>query len=132
MEDSTKQDQCKERVGVTREYGKEIPTLVNELVRTCYQEDSFAHISPEPLPSLDSTIDIIERARRILFPGYFIRSKVDDTNLEYYLGQEETSFFQVLSEQITLCIRHECLRYRQPCTHCEARGQETAVEFLKA
>jgi len=131
-EDSAKQDQCKERVGATREYREEIPTLVQELVRTCYQEDNFAHISPEPLPSLDSTVDIIERARRILFPGYFIHSRVDDMNLEYYLGEEETSFFQVLSEQITLCIRHECLRYNQPCTHCEEKGQETALEFLKA
>ena len=132
MEDSDKLDQCKKQVGAVREYREEIPSLVQELVRTCYQEDSFSHISPEPLPSLDSTIDIIERARRILFPGYFIRSRVDDMNLEYYLGEEETSFFQILSEQITLCIRHECLRYNQPCTHCEERGQETALEFLKA
>ena len=131
MEDSDKQDQCKKQVGAVGKYREEIPRLVQELVRTCYQEDNFAHISPEPLPSLDSTIDIIERARRILFPGYFIRSRVDDMNLEYYLGEEETSFFQILSEQITLCIRHECLRYNQPCTHCEERGQETALEFLK-
>ena len=131
MEASVERDQCKKQVGAIREYRQEIPSLVQELVRTCYQEDSFSHISPEPLPSLDSTIDIIERARRILFPGYFIRSRVDDLNLEYYLGEEETSFFQVLSEQITLCIRHECLRYHQPCTHCEERGQETAIEFLK-
>jgi serine O-acetyltransferase len=132
MDDSTQSDQCKIQIGASQEYRKEIPMLVQELVRTCYQEDGFAHISPEPLPSLDSTIDILERARRLLFPGYFICSRIDDLNLEYYLGEEETSFFQILSEQITLCIRHECLRYNQPCTHCEARGQETALEFLKA
>jgi serine O-acetyltransferase len=132
MDDSPKSDQCKIQIGASQEYRKEIPMLVQELVRTCYQEDSFAHISPEPLPSLDCTIDIIERARRILFPGYFIRSRVDDLNLEYYLGEEETSFFQILSEQIMLCIRHECLRYNQSCSHCEEKGQETALEFLKA
>jgi serine O-acetyltransferase len=131
MDDSVKEDQCKIKVGAIREYRKEIPALVDELLKTCYREDCFAHISPEPLPSLDCTIDIIERARRILFPGYFILSRVDDLNLEYYLGEEETSFFQVLSEQITLCIRHECLRYNQPCTHCEEKGQEFAVEFLR-
>jgi serine O-acetyltransferase len=131
MDDSIKQDQCKIKVGTIREYRQEIPALVKELVKTCYQEDSFAHISPEPLPSLDCTVDIIERARRILFPGYFIRSRVDDLNLEYYLGEEATSFFEILSEQITLCIRHECLRYNQPCTHCEEKGQATAIEFLK-
>jgi serine O-acetyltransferase len=131
MDEPVKEDQCKMKVGVIREYRKEIPGLVDELLKTCYREDCFAHISPEPLPSLDCTIDIIERARRILFPGYFIRSRVDDLNLEYYLGEEETSFFQVLSEQITLCIRHECLRYNQPCTHCEEKGQEFAIEFLK-
>jgi serine O-acetyltransferase len=108
--DPEQKDQCKLQVRTAQEYREQIPNLVQELVRTCHEGDNFSHISPEPLPSLDFTIDILERARRILFPGYFIHSLVDDFNLEYYLGQEEASFYQMLSEQITLCIRHECLR----------------------
>jgi serine O-acetyltransferase len=130
MEDLAKVDQCKAEVVATERHREEIPGIVNGLVMSCKQGDCFDHISPEPLPSREATIDVIERARRILYPGYFVRSRVDNVNLGYYFGQEVTALFEVLSEQITLSIRHECLRYNQPCTHCEERGQEAAIAFM--
>ena len=33
--------------------------------------------------------------------------------------------------QITLCVRHECLRYNLDCTHCEDRGQQVAIGFMR-
>ena len=131
MEEPAKVDQCKAEVAATEQYREEIPDIVNGLVTSCKRGDCFEHISPEPLPSREAVIDVIERARRILYPGYFIRSRVDNVNLGYYFGQEATAFFEALSEQITLSIRHDCLRYNQPCTHCEERGQEEAIEFMR-
>ena len=124
-------DQCKAEVAATEQYREEIPDIVIGLVTSCKRGDCFEHISPEPLPSREAMVDVIERARRILYPGYFIRSRVDNVNLGYYFGQEATAFFEALSEQITLSIRHDCLRYNQPCTHCEERGQEEAIEFMR-
>jgi serine O-acetyltransferase len=131
MEEPAKVDQCKAEVAATEQYREEIPDIVNGLVTSCKRGDCFEHISPEPLPSREAVIDVIERARRILYPGYFIRSRVDNVNLGYYFGQEATAFFEAFSEQITLSIRHECLRYNHPCTHCEEKGQEEAVEFMR-
>ncbi|MGD2125111.1 MAG: serine acetyltransferase, partial [Desulfobacteraceae bacterium] len=131
MEDSAKMEQCKTEMIATRRYREEVPAIVDQLVMTCDREDCFDHISPEPIPSRDAVIDIIEKARRILYPGYFIRSRVDEVNLGYYFGQEATSFFEALSDQLALSIRHECLRYNQPCTHCEERGQQVAIEFMQ-
>jgi len=130
MEDAARVDQCKAEVIASERYREEIPGIVNELVLSCDREDCFAHISPEPIPSREATIAIIERARRILYPGYFIRTRVDDINLGYYFGQEATAFFEALSEQITLAIRHECIRYNQPCSFCEERGQAAAISFM--
>jgi serine O-acetyltransferase len=56
---------------------------------------------------------------------------VDQVNLGYYFGQEAVAFFEVLSQQIALAIRHECLRHGLPCTHCEERGQEDAIRFMR-
>ena len=50
----------------------------------------------------------------------------------YYLGQEMTALFEELSEQITLAIRHDCLRHNQSCTNCGERGLSAAVEFLRS
>ena len=130
MEDLARLDQCKVEVLDSDHRREEIPGIVDELVLSCRTGDCFEHISPEPIPSREATIGVIEKARRILYPGYFIRSRVDSINLSYYFGQEATALFEALAEQITLSIRHECLRYSQPCTHCEQRGQEAAIAFM--
>lgn len=129
MDAKQKEDQCTSEVEATNRFRKEIPEIVDQLVLSCSREDCFDHVGPEPISSRESIIDIIQRAFRILYPGYFIRTRVDEVNLGYYLGQEVTAFFEILSEQITLAIRHECLRYNQPCTQCQERGEEAAINF---
>jgi serine O-acetyltransferase len=130
MEDLARVDQCKAEVAASDHRREEIPGIVDDLVLSCGTGDCFDHISPEPIPSREATISVIEKARRILYPGYFIRSRVDNINLSYYFGQEATALFEALTEQVTLSIRHECLRHHQPCTHCEQRGQEAAIAFM--
>jgi len=132
MSESTKPAEiCKGEVKTTRVFREEIPGIVEQLVLSCRREDCFDHVGPEPLPSREAAIDVIHRACRLLYPGYFIRKRVDEVNLGYYFGQEAVAFFEALAQQITLCIRHECLRYNQDCTHCEARGHEEAIRFLR-
>jgi serine O-acetyltransferase len=48
-------------------------------VESCSDEACYTHIDYEPIPSKESVIDIINRLREILFPGYFSRGKVDGT-----------------------------------------------------
>jgi serine O-acetyltransferase len=69
-------------------------------------------------------------ACRILYPGYFTSIRIDKVNLIYYFGQEVTAFFEALSEQITLAIRHECRRHNMACVNCDERGQEIAINFM--
>ena len=131
MKDTSGIEMCRASEAASEKYREEIPGIVKDILSNCGREDCFAHIRPESIPSREAAIAIIEHARRILFPGYFIHSRVDDMNLGYYFGQEVTAFFEALSEQITLAVRHECLRHKQPCTFCEERGQAAAVAFLR-
>jgi serine O-acetyltransferase len=131
MEQAKKDDQCKLDIPGIERYRQEIPAVVDRLALTCDRDDCFDHVSPEPLPSRDAIIQLIERAQHILFPGYYIRGRVDKINLGYYYGQEVTAFFELLAEQITLSIRHDCLRYDQPCTQCADRGHEASLEFIR-
>ena len=122
-------ESCKLEVKTRREFREEIPEIVDQLVLSCRGQDCFDHVGPEPLPSREAAIDIIHRASRLLYPGYFIRKRLDEVNLSYYFGQEAVAFFEALAQQITLCIKHECLRYDQDCSHCEDRGREEAIRF---
>ena len=131
MDSVLKEDQCRIDLSETEQYRRKVPDIVEKLVLSCEDEECFDHVSPEPIPSREAIVDLITKAMHILYPGYFLRTRVDDINLGYYFGQEVTAFFEALAEQITLSIRHECLRYDQPCTHCSDRGHETAIAFLE-
>lgn len=131
MDQMPKEDQCRTDVSSSQRYRGEIPDIVDRLVVSCDGRECFEHVSPEPIPSRESIIGLIEKAKKILFPGYFIHARIDRINLGYYLGQEVTGFFEALAEQVTLSIRHDCLRYDQPCSKCLDRGYETAIRLLK-
>jgi len=77
-------------------------------------------------------VEVIQRTRRLLFPGYFDGQVLDANRIEYAVGMEVTDLFETLSQLIALSIRHDCQRYQLVCSHCQERGQEEAVRFLEA
>lgn len=124
-------DQCKESVKAERHLREEIPGIVDELVRSCANGECFDHVGPEPIPSREAVIDIVSRLSRMLYPGYFIRSRLEQFNLAYYFGQEATVLFELVAEQITIALRHDCIRHDLPCTQCEERGQGAAIKLMR-
>jgi serine O-acetyltransferase len=112
--------------------GRVIPSVVRQLAGTCGTSECFDHVSPVPIPSREALIDIVEKSRRILFPGYFTQTPIAPVSLEYYLGQEVTALFDRLSHQIALSFQHDCIRYKLECSHCQEQGREKALQFLEA
>ena len=49
----------------------------------------------------------------------------------YYFGQEATALFELMAEQITLALRHDCIRHALPCVQCEERGQGATINFMQ-
>ncbi len=129
--DNEKLNQCKIQREATRHFREELPKIVEILVNSCNTGECFDHVDLEPLPSKERIIEIIYIICRILYPGYFSNSRIDKVNLSYNLGQEVTSLFESLSEQITLALRHECRRHNMSCFNCEEKGQEITVNFIK-
>jgi len=113
-----------------------IPEVVKELValwqtKSGQTESCFDHIGPIPIPSHQAIINIIYLIRQLLFPGYFTKTKLHASNLEYYIGKETTELYERLTEQITMAIRHDCRRTNLPCTKCEESGHHLALTFIK-
>ncbi len=131
MTEDRNDDRCRVERESDRETRTRIPAIVSELVRSCGRDDCFDHVGPEPIPSRDAVIELIHRLRRLLYPGYFVNKRIDQTNLHYYLGQEATALYEELSEQITLALRHDCIRHNLPCVHCEELGQQKTIAFME-
>jgi serine O-acetyltransferase len=123
--------QCQTAIDTAHHYRDRIPAIVDTLTSTCNNKGFFDHVDAEPIPSRKAVIEILHRVERILYPGYFIQSRLDRTNLEYYLGQEATSLYEEISEQIMRAIRHDCRRNERACTDCADRGHSTAIEFIE-
>lgn len=108
-----------------------IPSVVRELYESCGREDCFDNVDSMAFPSRESVVRIIHQTRGLLFPGYFSPSGLGAVNLKYHLGQETTTLFKGLSEQIMRSFRHGCFGVNQPCSDCMKRGHEAALSFLQ-
>ena len=115
---------------VTRFY-ETVPTTVQQLLGPSEEKAlSFEHVDITPIASQTSVIEIIQQARRLIFPGYFIQTRMDPINLEPFLCQEAMALFNRLSQQIVLSIQHECLRLDMPCSKCLETSHKTAFQFI--
>jgi len=74
----------------------------------------------------------LHQLRAVLFPGYFNDDKLDPVNLRYYIGQTIAGLFDMLAEQISHSIRHDCFKFDLECTECQERGYENALALLES
>ena len=123
---------CRLAYEITVENRHQLSPIITDLVASSRDSESFAHVDAERIPSAEKIVEIIHCARRLLFPGYFDGQVLDSDQLEYAIGMEVIRLFEVLSEKIAMCIRHDCQRYQMVCTQCQERGQEEALRFIKA
>ena len=111
---------------------EEIPLIVDKLVDSCKSDPFFKNCNASVLPSKDSVVDIVHKAREILFPGYFTQTRIDPNNLEYYLGQEVILLFENLVQQTSRSTGHECLNENLPCPECFEQGREASSRFIQS
>ncbi|MFO7557659.1 MAG: serine O-acetyltransferase EpsC [Desulfobacterales bacterium] len=132
VDHKSQEESCRIEANTFSEFRKKIPEVAEKIIESCSDNECYTHIDYDPIPSNLSVIEIINRFKEILFPGYFSIGKVHPANLKYNMGQTVSILFDILSEQITNSIRHECLRYDNDCTDCGMRGQEVAIDVLES
>jgi serine O-acetyltransferase len=130
--DDKKAAACKLEVNHLAHFRSQLPQVVEKIIDSCNDRQCYTHVNYETIPSRQSVIEIIDRMREILFPGYFTRGKLDPVNLSYSMGQSADILFNMLSEQISHSIRHDCFRYNQPCSECEQQGYSLALKLLQS
>jgi len=113
-------------------YRRELPDLARAILDSYQDPETCSHVGDEFIPSQQAVVGLIQRLRRILFPGYFNRRRIDAQNLAYTMGHNISEAFDQLAEQVTRSIRHDCFRYNQACQECTDRGYAAANAFLAA
>lgn len=123
---------CSDERSITGECRAKIPEVVDQLVNSCFRDGCFEHINTDPLPSKQRAIDLIDRCRDILFPGYFRSQDIDHVSLKYKLGLDISSFYDLLALEIAYSIRHECIRHNKSCQQCDEQGKQKALSFVQS
>lgn len=123
---------CKIDARALSHYRGKLPEIAEKIIAKCEDDECYNHIDYEPIPSKTSVVDIIQRLREVLFPGYFTREKLDPVNLAYSMGQTVSVLFDQLSEQICHSVRHDCFRYDQECSECAETGNEVSLALLES
>jgi serine O-acetyltransferase len=123
---------CKIDLSALAQIRSQLPRIAEEIIENCNDRECYTHVDYEPIPSRESVIEIIDRLREILFPGYFTRGKLDPVNLRYSMGESTARLFDMLSDQIGRSIRHDCFRYGQLCSECDEQGHQVALSLLQS
>lgn len=124
--------ECNGESSTMTNYRERLPEIADKIIDNCSDPECYLHVDYEPIPSRESVIDIINRFREILFPGYFSREKLDPVNLKYNMGQTTTVLFDLLAEQICNSIRHDCFRYGNVCRDCGEESLRIALATLES
>ncbi len=134
MEDNEQKSRkkCKKERAVSAGYRNRLPEIAEKIIDTCDDGACYTHIDYDPIPSKESVVEIINRFKEVLFPGFFSSGKLDPANLRYSMGQTVSVLFDLLSEQVANSIRHDCFRYDKLCTDCAERGQKIAMDVIES
>ncbi len=84
------------------------------------------HKDGEPLPSARVLCDIIDLARAILFPGYYGNSTINSRTINYHIGVNIETLFNLLSEQILAGL---CFASENSCDSCTESKREEAAKL---
>ena len=64
---------CKIEAASFTRYRSRIPDIADAIITSCHDRECFTHIDYDPIPSEGYVVDIIDKLREVLFPGYFSR-----------------------------------------------------------
>lgn len=126
-----KKRDCRINLNTSRNYRQDLSSIAENIIDSCEDSDCFLHADFEPIPSVDRAVKIINLLKEILFPGYFSTGNLTPVNLKYSMGQSVSVLFDLLSKQISSSIRHDCIRYDQPCHDCSEKGEWAALELMR-
>jgi serine O-acetyltransferase len=118
--------------GDFKRYNEDLLGIVKGIFDAWNELDLLSHMKDEAMPSMDSVIESLNLLRRILFPGYFSKGKIDPLIIQNNIGRSVFSLFNKLSEQICHSIRYDRIVKNQPGPNCQTEGYTLTLAFLES
>jgi len=112
------------------------PTPVEQAAELLCEEASYRKVyhrplHDEPMPSVPALVEIMERLRAVIFPGYFGHSDIAPANMRYHIGANLDAIYKLLTDQVRRGYCFFCeLDRAGNCQDCAERARRLAGDFL--
>ena len=83
-----------------------------------------------PMPSIDSLNQIMHDLKKVLFPGFFGHSEINNDTIEYHIGAILDNISRLLAEQVKRGYCFECDGNNNKCTDCDIKAKNTVTKFI--
>jgi len=111
----------------------QIASLVERLMSHYDGSAIGSHLNSEFLPNRDRVIGIIERVRRIFYPGFFDEQRLTSENIRFHVGNLLNCLKQELYEQVRQALRYQHNLQKatgQSCDTCDEDADRITDAFL--
>ena len=109
----------------------EIRSITEGILKTYGTLDpKLQHLEVNPLPDKHSVINILDDILEVIYPGYFGAKHLEESNIEYHLGDLLDSIYSRLCEEIYRSVRPECAHEDDPCKHCYEIAEDQTLALL--
>ena len=111
-------------------YKKEMDTLVGEILNSDQEHPETCSINTRHRLNNDIIIDLLEKIRSIVFPGFFETKTLNESSIEYHVGELLEDIQYRLTKQVTKALFHSA---HAPEDEEEAQQQAEDIvrKFLK-
>ena len=86
---------------------KTIQKMVDEIGNNYKMEELFCAKKGKPMPERSVVIDFIRELKTVMFPGYFGRDTMLETEAVHYVGDKVNHLYDVLKEQVKIALTYE-------------------------
>ena len=124
------------KAGPPAKHGPYHPQDVRRIVESITADSRTRHISTAYLPDRDEIIQILERLRWLLFPGFFGPRTLSEENLKDHVESIVEDISRRLFEQITGALRYQkqlepgAPRFTQQCAECDDKARRIVTSFI--
>jgi serine O-acetyltransferase len=109
----------------------ELPEIIEEISIT-YRENQHRihHLGEMPLPKEGNVIEILEKLRAVIYPGFFGKEYVSPGSVSYYVGELLYEIHELLSREIFKSWQ-SCGEGPVELDRCHEEAEKLSLTFLR-
>ena len=109
-----------------------LPTLIEQIMENYEDYGGINHLEGKDLPSKQVVIEVLEDLLTVVFPGYWGKHEVAQSNTRFFLGNILHSIYFRLMEEVDKSLKYICRRIEKcPEDVCRARAHIVVKELLE-